>query len=99
MIDITPIVNAVIALVAMIITAVLIPELKKLLQARIGVARTESLLQWIDVFVSAAEQTISNNVNKKQFVIESLQAIGYTVNDEVDAAIEAAVLDLHAALK
>jgi hypothetical protein len=97
MTDLTPILKALVTLCAVLITAYVIPWLK----ARGGVAGLESLLAWVDVAVKAAEQlyTSADGAEKKRYVLNFLQGKGYSIDtDEVDNAIEAAVLSLHAEL-
>lgn len=97
--DITPIVNAVIQLVAVVITIVVIPKVIELLNEKIGKEKTDDLLKWIDVFVRAAEQTIESGPDKKSFVLKCLQAKGFKITDDVDNAVEAAVQMLYGSLK
>jgi len=99
MIDITPLLNAIIAALATIITAVVIPRLKRWLDAKVGSERAAELCRWINIFVGAAEQMFVDPNEKKSYVCEKLEKMGYKVTDEVDGAIEAAVLQLHEALK
>lgn len=99
MIDITPIINAVIAVIAAVITLVVIPKIRVLLIQKIGAEQTESLCRWVDIFVGAAEQLYADPAVKKEYVKTKLESIGYTYTPEVDSAIESAVLQLHAALR
>ncbi|MBQ0067371.1 MAG: hypothetical protein KBS60_04200 [Phascolarctobacterium sp.] len=99
MIDITPIINAVILLVASIVTVVIVPKVRAVLIAKIGEQQTNELCRWIDIFVGAAEQCFADPEKKKSYVVEKLEDMGYTVNDEVNGIIESAVLQLHAALR
>lgn len=95
--DITPIVNAVIALVALLITAFVIPWLKK----KAAGCDMEKLLSWVNIAVAAAEQlyTTVQGDEKKQYALDFLKAKGYEVDSEdINNAIEAAVLELHNAL-
>lgn len=94
MIDITPIVNAVIALAASLITAFLIPWLKRK-------ATSEQMAQaqkWVTIAVEAAEM-IYNGTGlgeaKKAYVVHYLEQKGYNMDaDTVDAMIESAVLEM-----
>lgn len=99
MIDITPIINAFIALLASVITIIIVPQIRRLLIERVGNAQTQMLMQWIDIFVGAAEQMYAIPADKKNYVVEKLTELGYTVSPEIDGAIEAAVLQLHNSLK
>lgn len=98
MVDITPIVNALIMLIAAIITTFIIPLLKKNASAQ----DLNEMLKWIDIAVMAAQQMyyMEDGPTRKQYVLDFLAAKGYDVDsDEVDAAIESAVLKLHQELE
>ena len=95
MIDITPILNAIIALLAAIITAVVVPWLK----ARTTAAQRENLQAWARIAVKAAEQAYAGQrgkgMEKKQEVYDFLHDKGCSVDfDELNTAIEAAVHEL-----
>lgn len=95
--NITPIINAVIALLAALITVFLVPWIK----SKVGAQNTDQLLAWVDIGVAAAEQLYNSTdaQKKKQYVLDFLKAKGYTVNTEdVENAVEAAVLRLHTSL-
>lgn len=98
MIDLTPIINAAIALIAAALAAFVIPWLRRNTDQK----DRETLLQWVDVAVAAAQQlyhTLSGPA-RKAYVIDFLREKGYDVDTpEVDSAIEAAVLRLHQALE
>lgn len=91
MIDLTQIIVALIALISAIISAFLIP----LIRAKVSKHDLEELEKWVDIIVRAAEQTIETAGDKKKFVMERLESMGYTIDDAVLDAIEAAVLSLH----
>lgn len=94
MTDLTPIVNATIALVAALITAFVIPWLK----SRTTAQERDEMLKWVEIAVAAAQQMYHQMGGKerKEYVRNYLNAKGYDVNDkDVDNAIEAAVLRLH----
>ena len=94
MVDITPIVNAVIALLAAVISAVVIPWL----HAKIDVTETTQFLRWVEIAVAAAEQLYhtADGEAKKRFVLDYLEKKGYELDArDVNNAIEAAVLKLH----
>lgn len=94
MVDLTPIFEAVIALVAALITAFLIPFLKE----KYGAAKYEKMLEWVTIAVEAAEMIYKGTgrgAEKKQYVLNFLNSKGFTVDGEsLDAMIEAAVLNL-----
>lgn len=90
-INIQPVLNALITLMAAVITCVLVPLIKNKLTQQ----QQDKLLEWIKIAVSAAEQLFSSpqsGAEKKQYVQEFLVSKGYDVsNTEIDAMIEAAV--------
>jgi hypothetical protein len=95
--NVTPILEAVLALCMAVLTAVVIPWFR----ARYGNATLNELLAWVDVGVAAAEQLYesTDGDKKKAYVLEFLAGKGYRIDeDEIDKAIEAAVLHLHNAL-
>lgn len=99
MIDITPIINAVIALIGALIGAFLIPWIRSKTTAE----QRSDLLAWVKIAVAAAEQIyigVGRGEEKKQYVLDFLEAKGMTIDEEsVDAAIEAAVQQLNATVK
>lgn len=95
--DMTSVVEAIVALCAALVTAVVIPWFR----ARYGNAQLSALLNWVDVGVAAAEQIYksTDGAKKKEYVLKFLASKGYQIDeDEVDKAIEAAVLRLHSEL-
>lgn len=97
MTDLTLIFNALIALCAAIISVFVIPWIK----SKTTVQDRETLLAWVNIAVSAAEQIYSTSQarEKKQYVLAFLESKGYALDDkEIDSTIEAAVLKLHTAL-
>ena len=90
-INLQPIISAVIALIAAIITTVLIPYIK----GKITQQQYDRLLEAVRIAVAAAEQLFSSpqsGAEKKQYVQEFLAAQGYDVSDqEIDTMIEATV--------
>lgn len=94
MIDLTPIVSAAILLVSAVITAFVIPVLKKNLSTQ----EMAELLKWAEIAVAAAQQLYyqADGKTRKQYVLDFLTGKGYDVNTkEVDSVIESAVLALH----
>ena len=94
MLDITAILQALITLVALLISAFVIPWLRK----KIGAEKMSEFLKWVDIAVRAAEQLYDSamTVEKKQYVLSFLDSKGVKFTAaEVDAAIEAAVIKLH----
>ena len=92
--NITPIIEAVFALVAAVITAVVIPYIR----SRTTAQQRAEISAWVKVAVSAAEQIYNGagrGAEKKAYVLEWLTAHGVTVDeDKLDALIEAAVYEL-----
>lgn len=97
MINLTPLINAVIAILA----AVLTPRLVAWLKAKTTAEQRNTMQAWAKIAVAAAEQGYDRDRGKlkKQYVREFLATKGFDVDlEELDAAIEAAVLELHAEL-
>ena len=95
--DITPIVQAFIALCAVVSTSAVIPWVK----AKYNNESISEFLVWVDIAVRAAEQIYgsADGTEKKKYVLNLLDEHGYVIEGEkVDSAIDAAVLELHAAL-
>lgn len=93
--NITPIAEAVFALVGVVITAVVIPYIR----SRTTAQQRAELNAWVRIAVSAAEQIKKGSgrgSEKKAYVLEWLSAHGVTVDeDKLDALIEAAVYELN----
>ena len=71
MIDITPVIEAVIALVAAVVTCFIVPCLK----ARYGAEKLAEIEKWVRIAVEAAEQIFVGSgmgEQKKAFVLEFL---------------------------
>ena len=92
--DITPVMEAVAALLAAVITAVVIPYIK----TKTTTDQQRQINTWVQIAVSAAEQIYDGpgrGEDKKKYVVEWLRQHGVTVDaDKLDAMIEAAVYDL-----
>ena len=98
MTDLTPIINAIVALLAAVITAFVVPWLKK----KTAQQDRETMLAWVEIAVAAAQQLFYklDGASRKEYVIEFLAERGYSVDEgALDAAIEAAVLKLHRELE
>lgn len=98
MTDLTPIINAVIALVVALISAFAVPWIKRNTAAQ----DREDFLRWVEIAVSAAEQLfhVTQGTEKKKYVIAFLEGKGYVCSEsELNAAIEGAVLRLHRELE
>lgn len=94
MIDLTPVMEAVIALIVAVITAFVIPWLK----GKISADKLEEIELWVTVAVEAAEQLYKGSgrgEEKKAYVVQFLQEKGFTLDpDSLDKLIEAAVFNL-----
>ena len=94
MIDITPIVTAVIALIGVIITTALIPYIR----SRTTAEQRATLASWVQIAVTAAEQLYKGygrGAEKKEYVLAFLAGKGLLVDSaQVEALIEAAVYEL-----
>ena len=92
--DITPIVQAVLTLIGVIITAVIVPWIK----SKTNEQQQEEIKQWVKIAVAAAEQIFvgqGRGEEKKQWVLEFLSKYNLKVDlDAIDALIEAAVWEL-----
>lgn len=97
MVDLTPIFNAAVALIAAIITAFVVPWIKR----KTTEHDREEMLKWVDIAVAAAQQLFHEleGEKRKEYVRQFLKDKGYDVDtQEVDNAIESAVLKLHQSL-
>lgn len=97
MIDLTPIINAVIAIAAAVATAFLIPWIR----SKTTEGQRKELAAWIKIGVAAAEQLYAGQgrgEEKKAYVLKFLADNGYSVDlESVNAMIEAAVQQLNSA--
>lgn len=99
MFNITPIVEAVAALLVAVITAFVIPYIK----SKTTAAQFAEIKMWVEVAVEAAEQIYTGTgkgKTKKKFVEHFLAEKGFTIDpDSLDKLIEAAVFNLPAYLE
>ena len=98
MVNLTPIVNATIALAAAFITAFVIPWLKR----KTDEQEMQELLKWAEIAVMAAQQLYyqADGEKRLQHALGILADKGFDVHDKaVRSAVEAAVLQLHQALE
>ena len=95
MTDLTPIVNAVITLIAAIVTTFLIPWIK----SKIDAAKLAQIVEWVGIAVRAAEQIYNESgmgEKKKQYVLDFLADKGFPLDpNSINAMIEAAVKELN----
>lgn len=93
-IDLTALVQAVIALIGALISAFVIPWLKR----KISAEKLAEVSTWVEIAVEAAEQLYEGSgrgAEKKEYVIQFLQQKGYTVDmAAIENMIEAAVYNL-----
>jgi len=98
MIDLTPIINAVIAIAAAVATAFLIPWIR----SKTTEGQRKELAAWIKIGVAAAEQLYAGQgrgEEKKAYVLKFLADNGYSVDlESINAMIEAAVQQLNSAV-
>lgn len=94
MTDITIIIEAVFALIAAVITAIVIPYIK----SRTTAQQQEEITAWVKIAVSAAEQIYTGGgrgEEKKAYVLNWLEEHGVTLDEtRINALIEAAVYAL-----
>ena len=94
MFDITTIIEAVFALIAVVITAIVIPFIK----SKTTAAQQATINSWVRIAVAAAEQIYigsGRGGEKKAHVLAYLNSKGITFDPEsVDLMIEAAVYEL-----
>ncbi len=94
MFDITPIIEAVFALIAVVVSAIIIPYIK----SKTASQQQEELNAWVKIAVAAAEQIFTGSgkgAEKKQYVLEWLHNHNITVDEsKLDAMIESAVYAL-----
>lgn len=98
MTDLTPVFNAAIALIAAIISTFLIPWIKRNTTAQ----DRDDFLRWVEIAVAAAEQLYESTqgAEKKKYVLRFLEEKGFVFSgNEIDNAIESAVLKLHRELE
>lgn len=92
-IDYTQLIQALIALLSVLITGFLIPCLKRKLSEQ----RLEELRKWVSIGVKAAEQLYGSKTGqqKKEYVVSFLLSKGIVFDiDEVTALIESEVYKL-----
>ncbi|MBO7312486.1 MAG: hypothetical protein J6U82_06735 [Alistipes sp.] len=92
--DFTEIAQALITLIAALISAVAVPWIK----GKVGEQNMNDFLRWVEIAVAAAEQiyTQTEGEKKKRYVLNYLYNKGIEIDEtDIDLAIEAAVLKLH----
>ena len=97
-IDLTLIIEAALALLSAVLTAFVLPVLRR----RFSAEQTERLHDWVRVGVAAAEQLFGSKTGqqKKDYVLSFLLSKGLVVDvDEVTALIESEVYHLNEELR
>ena len=93
--DITPVVNAVIALAAAVVTAFVVPWIK----SKTTAAQREEIDAWVRIAVTAAEQIYKETgkgKEKKAYVLKFLEEKNLKIDEEsVDLMIESAVKNMN----
>lgn len=97
--DITPILELVIKLVATLVTLFLIPKIKDLLAAKVSESDQKKIIRWAELAVQAAEEAeragLIDKKAKYQYAKEFLEARGVTFDaDTMQALIDSVVWDL-----
>lgn len=94
MIDLTPIFDVLIRLVALLCTTFLIPYVR----VKLGTEKLTQVKKWAAIGVKAAEMIYTDSGMgdvKKQYVRKFLESKGYKLDmDTIDALIEATVRDM-----
>ena len=95
--NITPIVNAVVALAAAVVTAFIIPWIK----SKTTAAQREEINEWVKIAVTAAEQIYKETgkgKEKKYYVLKFLEEKNLKIDEKsVDLMIESAVKNMNEA--
>ena len=94
MFDLTPIANAIITLLAAIVTSVIIP----LIKSKTTVEQQTKIAAIVKTAVAAAEQLFTGTKQgkqKKEYVLDFLAKNGITLDEaQINALVEAAVYEL-----
>ena len=96
-IDLTPIIEIIIALISMIITTLILPKVKKYLDEKLSAEQRKNLSEFVKIAVGAAEQIYGSKTGqqKKEYVVSYLLSKGLVFDvDEVTAMIENEVYKL-----
>lgn len=94
MIDLTPVVQALVSLFVVIITCVVVPYIRK----KTSQETFTEVCEWVKIAVQAAEQIYTGSgrgAEKKTYVENFLKAKGFTLDsDSINALIESYVKEL-----
>lgn len=95
--EITPVVNSIIALAAAVVTAFVVPWIK----SKTTAAQREDINAWVKIAVTAAEQIYretGKGKEKKAYVLKFLEEKNLKIDEEsVDLMIESAVKNMNEA--
>lgn len=92
-VDFTPIIEAVITIISLLITSFVVPYIKE----KCNKAKLESIEKWVSIAVKAAEQIYGSKTGqeKREYVVNFLSSKGIKVDvDEVSTLIESEVFRL-----
>ena len=98
MTDVTPILEALIALAVSIITVFVVPWI----HSKTSAQNRDTMLKWVDIAVAAAQQLYHHldGPSRLEYALSVLAERGYNVDScVVQDAVEAAVLKLHQQLQ
>ena len=98
-IDLTPIIEAIVALFSAIVTLFILPKLTQCLKERLSAEQLSALREWVKIAVAATEQLYGSKTGqqKKEYVVSFLLSKGIVIDiDEVTALIESEVYKLTA---
>lgn len=94
MINLTGIISAVLTLIVAVLSAYLIPLIKR----KVDAEKLATIQFWVGIAVDAAEQVFRDGglgAEKKKYVVNFLEARGFSIDaDELNNLIEAAVLEM-----
>ena len=96
-IDLTPLLEALLLLLAMLALRYVLPWVK----ANTTAKQREDLLKWVDIAVAAAQQLFhqASGRERLEYALDVLESKGFDIDDvTVRDAVEAAVLKLHQGL-
>lgn len=98
-VDITKLIEGIIAVLVFIITTFVIPYIRVNVKGK----RLEEIVNWVKIAVQAAELIYKESgmgAFKKEYVIQFMESKGYKIDtDTLDALIESAVLELKNAME
>lgn len=94
MINLTGIISAVLTLIVAVLSAFLIPLIKR----KVDAEKLATIQFWVGIAVDAAEQVFRDGglgAEKKKYVVNFLEARGFSIDaEELNNLIEAAVLEM-----